>query len=77
MAHLAGVEDHLGVEHPLDALHQRHVHRIDSGACSYSNADYYVEILSNLERLGDHLENISESVIEVFHIPQETNFATE
>ncbi len=58
-------------------FHQRHVHRIDSGACSYSNADYYVEILSNLERLGDHLENISESVIEVFHIPQETNFATE
>ncbi|MDE7263851.1 MAG: Na/Pi cotransporter family protein [Anaeroplasmataceae bacterium] len=49
-------------------FHQRHVHRIDSGACSYLNADHYVEILSNLERMGDHLENISECILTTLHI---------
>ncbi|MCM1557286.1 MAG: Na/Pi cotransporter family protein [Anaeroplasma bactoclasticum] len=48
-------------------FHQRHVHRIDSGACSYLNADHYVEILSNLERMGDHLENISECILNTAH----------
>lgn len=49
-------------------FHQRHVHRIDSGACSYLNADHYVEILSNLERMGDHLENISECILTALHV---------
>lgn len=52
-------------------FHQRHVHRIDSGACSYLNADHYVEILSNLERMGDHLENISECILTSLHLPLE------
>lgn len=51
-----------------EVFHQRHVHRIDSGACSYLNADHYVEVLSNLERMGDHLENIAECVLSSFHI---------
>ena len=56
----------------LEAVfHQRHVHRIDSGACSYLNADHYVEILSNIERMGDHLENISECILTSFHRPVE------
>ncbi|MDE6583828.1 MAG: Na/Pi cotransporter family protein [Anaeroplasmataceae bacterium] len=60
------------IEEQVDKLeevfHQRHVHRIDSGACSYLNADHYVEVLSNLERMGDHLENIAECVLSSFHI---------
>ncbi len=59
------------LEEEVDKLeaffHQRHVHRIDSGACSYLNADHYVEILSNLERLGDHLENVAESIVTSHH----------
>ncbi|MDE6661475.1 MAG: Na/Pi cotransporter family protein [Anaeroplasmataceae bacterium] len=61
------------LEEQVDKLeaffHQRHVHRIDSGACSYLNADHYVEILSNLERMGDHLENISECILTTAHLP--------
>ncbi|MDE7384143.1 MAG: hypothetical protein K2M84_00115, partial [Anaeroplasmataceae bacterium] len=58
-------------------FHQRHVHRIDSGACSYLNADHYVEILSNLERMGDHLENISECILTTVHLPIEETKAIE
>lgn len=45
-----------------EVFHQRHVHRVNSGACSYLNADHYIEILSNIERMGDHLKNISEAI---------------
>ncbi len=48
-----------------DVFHQRHVHRINSGACSYLNADHYVEVLVNIERIGDHLKNISDYLINV------------
>ncbi len=54
-------------ENEIDQLeeffHQRHVHRINSGACSYLNADHYVEILSNIERMGDHLKNIADGIL--------------
>ncbi len=46
-----------------EVFHQRHVHRINSGACSYLNADHYVEVLANIERIGDHLKNISDSIL--------------
>lgn len=63
------------IEERVDKLeaffHQRHVHRIDSGACSYLNTDHYVEILSNLERLGDHLDNIAEGIATSYHLPIE------
>lgn len=46
-----------------EVFHQRHVHRINSGACTYLNSDHYVEILSNIERMGDHLKNISDGIL--------------
>ena len=46
-----------------DVFHERHVHRVNSGVCSFNNTEHYVEILSNIERMGDHLENICESIL--------------
>lgn len=42
---------------------KRHILRLNKGVCSVSNLDYYVDILSNLERVGDHTNNIAENVI--------------
>ena len=47
-----------------EVLHERHVHRVNSGACSFNNTEHYVEILSNVERMGDHLKNILDSIAE-------------
>lgn len=47
-----------------DVFHQRHVHRINNGDCSYYNTEHYVEILSNIERMGDHLYNICEDIMQ-------------
>ncbi len=46
-----------------EVLHERHVHRVQSGYCSFMNTEHYVEILSNVERMGDHLTNILDSII--------------
>ena len=48
-----------------EILHERHIHRVESGACSFKNTEHYVEILSNLERMGDHLKNVLDSIVTV------------
>lgn len=54
-------------EETVDAMEEhyrkRHILRLNKGVCSVSNLDYYVDILSNLERVGDHTNNIAENVI--------------
>ena len=48
-----------------EVFRERHVHRVESGVCSFKNTEHYVEILSNLERIGDHLKNILDSIVTV------------
>lgn len=46
-----------------DVLQDRHTHRVNSGSCSYANSEYYMELLSNLERIGDHCKNVADTVL--------------
>ncbi len=46
-----------------EVFHSRHVYRLNNGMCSVLSAEHFVEILANIERIGDHLENINESII--------------
>ena len=46
-----------------EVLHERHIHRVNAGVCSFQNTEHYVEILANIERMGDHLTNILDSII--------------
>lgn len=46
-----------------ELFHGRHVHRLNNGCCSVLSAEHFVEVLANIERMGDHLENICESII--------------
>ena len=46
-----------------EAYRKRHILRLNRGECTISNFDYYVDILSNLERIGDHTDNIASNVI--------------
>ncbi len=60
---LKQVED---VEQEIDditeALRQHHVDRLKQHKCSAKNGMIYLDILTNLERIGDHAENIAASV---------------
>lgn len=44
-------------------LRRQHIIRLSEGVCSAQAGIVYVDILSNLERIGDHAVNIAEAVI--------------
>ena len=49
---------------------QNYNDRLRSGEVQFSSTSNYLDILSNLERVGDHLTNISETVMKIYHIPE-------
>ncbi|MGN1401052.1 MAG: Na/Pi cotransporter family protein [Bacillus sp. (in: firmicutes)] len=54
-------------EHKIDKMERqfrkKHVLRMSNGTCSSQAGLVYVDILSNLERIGDHAKNIAETII--------------
>ncbi|MDZ5470977.1 Na/Pi cotransporter family protein (plasmid) [Bacillus sp. 31A1R] len=44
-------------------LRKQHIIRINEGSCSGQAGIVYVDIISNLERIGDHAVNIAEAVL--------------
>ena len=55
--------DEEDVDSMEEIYRKRHIERLTKGICTVSNLDYYVDILSNLERIGDHTHNIANNVI--------------
>lgn len=54
-------------ENELDKLvkkyRKNHVNRVNDKTCSETEAGFYVDILSNMERIGDHCNNIVVNVL--------------
>ena len=55
------------IDDMTEALRQHHVDRLKQHKCSAKNGMIYLDILTNLERIGDHAENIASSVDKPFH----------
>lgn len=53
------------VDSMQEVFHERHLHRVSSGACSYTNSEYYQELLMNLERIGDHSKNVADNILSI------------
>jgi len=47
-----------------------YVERLKAGELNFTSKTNYVEILSNLERIGDHLKNIAENIINPMRVPR-------
>lgn len=45
-------------------LRNQHIIRLNNGQCSGSLGILYADIISNLERIGDHASNIAETILE-------------
>jgi phosphate:Na+ symporter len=45
------------------SLRKKHILRLSEGQCSAQAGIVFVDIISNLERIGDHAVNIAEAVI--------------
>lgn len=46
-----------------DKLRIRHIERLNSGLCNPTSTIIFVELIHNLERIGDHCNNIAEAVL--------------
>lgn len=53
-----------------EVFRYRHIERLKEGHVVFTLAENYVDILSNIERIADHLLNIAQSVIEPLYVPQ-------
>ncbi|WP_179106510.1 Na/Pi cotransporter family protein [Terribacillus halophilus] len=54
-------------EHKIDAmerkLRKQHIQRLTEGSCSGQSGIIFIDMISNLERIGDHAVNIAEAVL--------------
>jgi len=50
------------IDNLTEALRVHHVERLKNRKCSARNGMLYLDMLTNLERIGDHAENIATSV---------------
>ena len=57
LAKVEAVEEE--IDRTTEALRQHHVERLKNKKCSAKNGMLYLEMLTNLERVGDHAENIA------------------
>ncbi len=54
------------VDEIVKKAYSNHLERINKGICSLESGEYFSEILSNLERIGDHYDNIAYAVVDRF-----------
>jgi phosphate:Na+ symporter len=59
----------LELEGQIDSLEKEgrkaHVKRMNTGVCTGASGMVFLDMLSNLERIGDHASNMAESVIQM------------
>lgn len=57
-------------ENKVDEIVKRsfsnHIERVKNGTCTVESGKYFAEILGNLERIGDHSDNVAYAVIDRF-----------
>ncbi len=54
------------VDEIVKKSHSNHLERMNKGICSLEKGKYFTEILTNLERIGDHFDNIAYAVVDRF-----------
>ena len=58
------IEQHDIIDDMESNLRKGHIARLNAGACSAAAGAVYLDILSNLERIGDHAVNLAKAVLE-------------
>ena len=54
------LQDEKKIDHLADSLERKHMKRLSRGECDPSVSVIYMEMIAELERIGDHLSNIAE-----------------
>jgi len=54
------------VDEIIRKVQANHLKRIESGVCSMESGVFFVALLNNFERVGDHSDNIAYAVSDMF-----------
>ncbi len=54
------------VDEIVKKSHSNHLERLEKGICDFESSKYFSELLNNLERIGDHSDNIAYAVVDRF-----------
>jgi len=54
------------VDEIVKKSHNNHLERLRKGKCGLESSKYFAELLNNLERIGDHSDNIAYAVVDRF-----------
>ncbi len=46
-----------------DTLRQAHIDRLNAGTCSVETGLVFIDMLTNFEKIGDHVFNVAEAVV--------------
>ncbi|MBU4346087.1 MAG: hypothetical protein KKH29_02020 [Candidatus Omnitrophica bacterium] len=60
----AVLEQEQGINALRDRLKNNYVRRLEKGECNVLSGVVFLDMISNLEKIGDHLANIAQAVIE-------------
>lgn len=66
MAEVDRIEDEIDNDEKM--LRKRHIGRLNAGVCSPAASVIFIDILSNLERIGDHSRNLALGVSDVVRL---------
>ncbi len=58
------------VDEIVKKSHSNHMERLEKGICNFESSKYFSELLNNLERIGDHSDNIAYAVVDRFKYKQ-------
>jgi len=64
-------EDVLEMDEEVDYMEKKfqeeHINRLRKGVCNPASGIVFVDLLRNLERIGDHADNIADTVFDTYH----------
>ena len=74
---MSNMDDIVLLEDKLDEMERdltsKHIHRLKDGKCSAQAGIYFSDVVSGLERVGDHAINIAFSLVEAKGLRQPHN----
>ncbi|KUG02495.1 sodium-dependent phosphate transporter [hydrocarbon metagenome] len=63
MAHKV-IENEIMIDHLQAEYRRAHIRRLNEGVCNGNNGAVFLDMLSNLERIGDHCNNIAHYILD-------------
>ncbi|MBO5875524.1 MAG: hypothetical protein J6Q20_03255, partial [Alistipes sp.] len=58
----SAIDREIAINDHRTSLREEEIHRIEEGGSNYQSSVYYIDIVVEIERMGDYIINISEAL---------------